>query len=206
MTLMKRFAVAAALTVAAASANAAATASPAKVDATKMALRSLWVDHVFWARNYVVAHNDGDKKAEDEAANQVVANAKAIAGAIEPFYGKAASDQLLSLLAGHWGAVKDIEDASKAKDQKKRDQATANLTANAKEIAKFLSGANPNLPYDTLVSLLSTHGAHHIAQIDQLRNKDYASEAQTWAAMRDHMHMIADALADGIAKQFPDKF
>ena len=206
MGLLKKVFLAAALAACSLGSQAAATASPAKVDATKMALRSLWIDHVFWVRNYVVAHNEGNKKAEDEAANQVVANAKQIAGAIEPFYGKPAADQLLALLAGHWGAVKDIEDAAKAKDQKKRDQATGNLTANAKEIAKFLSGANPNLPYDTLVSLLSAHGAHHIAQIDQLHNKDYATEAQTWAQMRDHMHMIADALVDGIAKQFPDKF
>ena len=181
-------------------------AAAAKVDATRMALRDLWVEHVFWSRAYVVAAESKNGKAADAAANEVVANAKQIAGAIVPFYGQAASDQLLTLLAGHWGAVKSLADATVAGKAKAREKAAAELTANAKAIAKFLSGANPNLPYDALIGLLSAHGAHHVAQIDQLHAKAYADEAKTWAAMRGHMLTIADALAGGLAKQFPDKF
>ena len=36
--------------------------------------------------------------------------------------------------------------------------------------------------------------------------KDYAGQAQTWADMTQHMYVIADALADTIAKQFAAKF
>ena len=36
--------------------------------------------------------------------------------------------------------------------------------------------------------------------------KQYVQEAQTWAAMKDHMYAIADALTLAIAKQFPAKF
>lgn len=183
-----------------------APAASAKVDATRMALRDLWVEHVFWVRNYVVANQAGNAKAAAAAADEVVANAKQIAGAIEPFYGKAASAQLLTLLAGHWGAIKNIDDATVAQKAAAREKATTALVDNAKAIAKFLSGANPNLPYDTLVGLLSAHGAHHIAQIDQLKAGDYAAEGKTWTAMRQHMLVIADALAGGLAKQFPDRF
>jgi hypothetical protein len=197
------------LAVAATAENAThAHAAPAGSKAldTRLALRDLWVEHVFWVRNYVVATDAGNKPEADAAANEVVANAKQIAGAIVPFYGQAASDQLLTLLAGHWGAIKKVEDTTVAGKTKDRDAALAELTTNAKAIAKFLSGANPNLPYDALVGLLSAHGAHHVAQIDQLRAKNYADEARTWAAMRGHMLVIADALTDGIAKQFPEKF
>lgn len=183
-------------------APATTTSSPA---ATKMALRDLWVEHVFWVRNYVVASEAKNTKARDAAEQEVVANAKQLAGAFEPYYGKAASDQLFTLLAGHWGAVKSLEDASVTSNAKLRTEATDKLTANAKEIAKFISGANPNLPYDAVFGLLAAHGAHHMAQIDQLHGGLYAEEAKTWAAMRSHMLMIADALADGIAKQFPAK-
>ena len=31
------------------------------------------------------------------------------------------------------------------------------------------------------------------------------AEAKTWKAMQDHMNTIADALAGGIAAQFPNK-
>ena len=178
----------------------------AKQAATQAALRDLWVEHVFWIRNYVVASKEGNQNEKKVATEQVLANATAISGAIASFYGKPAGDQMLTLLAGHWGAVKDYSDATFHKDTKGQQEATARLIANAKEIAAFLAKANPNLPEATLVGLLSAHGAHHIAQIQQISNGDFAAEAKTWAAMRSHMFTIADALTGGLVKQFPGKF
>ena len=136
----------------------------------------------------------------------MLANATAISGAIASFYGKSAGDRMLTLLAGHWGAVKDYCDASFGHDADGQQKATTALIANAKEIATFLAKANPYQPEATLVGLLSAHGAHHIAQIQQTMQGDYAGEASTWEAMRAHMFTIADALADALAKQFPAKF
>jgi hypothetical protein len=176
----------------------------AKVTETGAALRDLWVGHVFWVRNVVVDTLAGNKNAAAAAEKEVVANAKQIAGAIEPYYGKAASEKLFGLLAGHYGAVKQYLEAAGSKA--KQDAALKSLTGNATEIAKFLSGANPNLPFDTLNGLLLAHGGHHVLEIQQLRGKQYAEEAQTWEAMKKHMYVIADALAGAIAKQFPAKF
>ena len=131
---------------------------------------------------------------------------RAIADAIIPFYGKPAADKLFGLLAGHYGAVKEYMIASYAADTAAKGVAVEKIKANATEIAGFLSSANPNWPKETLVSLLFTHGAHHIAQIDAFAVKDYAAEARTWSAMNAHMLMIADALGKGIVKQFPTKF
>lgn len=182
-------------------ANAAAPTS--KAIQTKDALRDLWVGHVFWVRNVAIETLAGNKAAAKAAEEQVVTNAKQIAGAIEPFYGKAASEKLFGQLAGHYGAVKDYLVAT---DKAAQEAAWKKLGANAEEIATFLSGANPNLPIDTLRGLLLAHGGHHVQQITQLRAKDYAGEAQTWDAMRQHMYVIADALTDALAKQFPAKF
>ncbi len=44
-----------------------------------------------------------------------------------------------------------------------------------------------------------------MAQIDALAEKNYTSEAKVWDDMKNHMYVIADALAGGLAKQFPDK-
>lgn len=185
--------------------HVAPAAAPAKAKAadTQAALRDLWVGHVFWVRNVAVETIAGNAAAAKAAEDQVVANAKQIAGAIEPFYGKAASEKLFGQLAGHYGAVKEY---LQAKDKAGRDAAFQKLAANAEEIAKFLSGANPNLPIDTLRSLLIAHGGHHVQQINQLREKDYAGEATTWEQMKQHMYVIADALAGAIVKQFPSKF
>ena len=184
----------------------AATMLPVKLTDTRAALRDLWIGHVFWVRNVVDATFEGDPDAAAAAERQVVANAKAIAGSIEPFYGKAASEKLFTLLAGHWGAIKGFLDAAHANDKAGEDASLKALLANADEIAAFLGGANPNLPVDVLKSLLAAHGAHHVQQIHEFRAKQFDAEAKTWAAMTQHMYVIADALADGIAKQFPDKF
>lgn len=177
-----------------------------KLHALNSALRDLWIGHVFWVRNVVTARLAGDAAAESAAEQQVVANAKAIAGAFEPFYGEAARDKLFGLLAGHYGAVKDYLDATVAKNASGQSAATDKLLANAKEIAVFLHGANPNLPAEAVDGLLQAHGGHHIAQIQELQRKDFAAEAKTWADMTQHMYVIADALGAAVAKQFPDKF
>ena len=180
--------------------------APAKVNETGAALRDLWVSHVFWVRNVVVSTLAGNQPAAAAAEQEVVANAKQIAAAIEPYYGKDASEKLFGLLAGHYGAVKQYLEATAAGSKAKQEAALKSLSGNATEIARFLSGANPNLPFDTLNGLLLAHGGHHVQQIQLVKSKQYADEAKTWEAMKRHMYVIADALAGAIAKQFPTQF
>jgi hypothetical protein len=184
----------------------AASADQTSVDSTKAVLRDLWIGHIFWVRNVVVAAFAGDAVAQQMAEDQVVANARALAVSIEPFYGAKANDQFFTLLADHYGAVKAYLDASIAADAGKESEATAKLLSNATQIAVFLSNANPFLPKDVLEELLQAHAGHHISQIQQLQTKDYGSEAETWSAMSQHVYVVADATAEAIAKQFPAKF
>lgn len=187
-------------------ASATGAATSVTIADAKAAQRDLWIGHVFWVRNVVDARFEGNANEAKVAEQQVVANAKAIAASIEPFYGKAASEKLFALLAGHWGAISDYLDATRANSKAGQDAAFKQLVANADEIAVFLGGANPNLPVDVLKGLLMAHGSHHVQQIQQYQAGQFDLEAQTWATMKDHMYVIADALAGGIAKQFPEKF
>ena len=186
--------------------HATSTTAAVTVAGTQAALRDLWLGHVFWVRNVVDARFEGDANEAKVAEQQVVANAKAIAASIAPFYGQAAADQMFGLLAGHWGAISGYLDATRAGNAQAADAAFSKLVANAGEISKFLSSANPNLPFDTLQGLLVAHGAHHVQQIKEFRAGQYEQEAKTWAAMKDHMYVIADALGGAIARQFPAKF
>jgi hypothetical protein len=189
----------------AATANAAdATTAPAAPQ-LQAAMRDLWHGHIVHARDYALAVHAGDTAGAKSAADAVVANAKDIANAVGSFYGDAAGKGMLDLLAGHWGAVKAMTDARAKHDKAGADKAMTDLANNAGEIAKFLAGANPNLPEDTVRGLLLAHGAHHSKQIDLIDAGDTAGEAAEWTAMQAHMDMIADALAAAIAKQFPDK-
>ena len=190
--------------------NTAATAANTSVSATQAAtqaaLRDLWIGHIFWVRNVALETMAGNKAAAKVAEGEVVANAKQIAASITPFYGKAGSDALMKLLVEHYTAVKEHIDATAAANKAGQDSGSKDLMVNAGHIADFLSGANPNLPRDTVNSLFVGHAAHHMEQNQQLKDGQYAQEAKTWAAMRDHMYAIADALTAAIAKQLTDKF
>lgn len=182
-------------------ADAVTVAAP-KLQAT---LRELWHGHIVHARDYALAMHAGNAADAKKAADAVVDNAKQISGAVGSFYGQAGGDQMMTLLAGHWGAVKGMTDARIKGDNAAADKAIKDLDTNAAAIAKFLSGANPNLPEDTVLGLMMAHGAHHIQQVKLIIAGDTSGEATEWTAMQDHMDMIADALAGAIAKQFPDK-
>lgn len=182
---------------------APAPAGITAAQATK-SMRDLWVDHIFWVRNVVVETLSHNQAAAAVAEAEVVADAHRIAAAIEPFYGKQASDKLFTLLAGHYGAIKQYLQAG-TNQTAKNTAMKAGLT-NADQIAVFLAGANPNLPVETLKALLDAHISQHAEQIDQLRAKQYSAEAKTWEMMKSHIYIIADALTGALVKQFPHKF
>lgn len=184
----------------------AAAAQPVKVAETKAVLRDLWLGHILSIRNVAVATMDHNAAAREAAETAVVANAEQIARSIEPFYGKAASDKLFTLLAGHYQGIRDHLDATMAGAASRQEAAVKALTANAAEISTFLSGANPHLPKDTVMGLLMAHAAHHITEFQQLKSGEYAQEAETWKGMKQHIYVVADALTEALAAQFPDKF
>jgi hypothetical protein len=173
---------------------------------TSAALRDLWVGHIFWVRNVSLAAIDNNDAALKAAEQQAVANAKSIAASIEPFYGATAKEAFFKLLAGHYGAVKAYLLATVAGTTSAQAAATQSLTSNAGDIAVFLSKANPYLPKDAVGSLLLAHGSHHIQQIQELKARNYTSEAKTWEDMKNHVYQIADATADALAKQYPEQF
>lgn len=185
--------------------DAAASAETVAAPQLQAALRELWHGHVVHTRDYALAVHADDQAAATAAAGAVVANATRIGEAVAGFYGEAAGARMLELLGGHWSAVKALTDAGKAGDAAVRSQAIADLTGNAGEIARFLSGANPYLAEDAVSGLLVAHGGHHAQQVLQIMADDIQGEAATWTAMQAHMDVIADALAAAIARQFPDK-
>jgi len=189
-------------------ASPAMTAASAPATAPKLhaALRSLLHGHIVATRDYALAIHAGNDAKAKQAAASVVDNAKQIADAVAGFYGPAAGKQFLNLLAGHWGGVKALTDAAHAHDAAAEQKAMQDLANNGDQIAKFLGGANPNLPEQTVKGLWMMHVNDHKIQVDQMMsNAPAAEQAQTWHHMENHANTIADALAGGIAKQFPQK-
>ena len=181
-------------------------ANQANLTDTKAMMRNLWAGHIFWIRNVVLDNAIGIPEARNIAEQEVVNNAKQIASTLSPFYGELASENLFTLLADHYGAITEYADATVVGNTLQQEVALAHLSSNADNIAAFLSGANPYLSKDGVRGLIAAHGSHHVAQIIQLQEHDYSSEAQTWKVMRKHADVIADTLTTALAQQFPAKF
>jgi hypothetical protein len=139
-------------------------------------------------------------------AERLLKNQADIGNAIKPLYGNAAGDKLTALLKDHILLAADLVTAAKAGDSAKATEAEKKWYTNADDMAELLSGANPNWPKEALKSLLYAH----LGMVKQEAVARITKDAATYISARDNGHehilKIADALSDGIIKQFPKKF
>jgi hypothetical protein len=171
----------------------------------KVAMRKLWTDHTVWTRDYIIAAVD-DRPDATAAANRLMKNQEDIGKAIAAYYGPAAGQQLTSLLKEHISIAVDLIKAAKAGNKTAQQQADDRWQKNAVDIATFLSKANPNWPKDTLVDMMKKHLSTTTAEVVARLTHDWEGDVRAYDAVYDHILMMADALSDGIIKQFPDKF
>ena len=73
------------------------------------------------------------------------------------------------------------------------------------EIATFLSGANPNWPRQALLDMLNQHLTLTTQEAVARLQKNWTADVAAFDAIFNQAMMMADALTDGIAKQFPAK-
>ena len=171
----------------------------------KAALRRLWADHVIWTRQYVVAAVAGTPDA-DAAAGRLLKNQDDIGGAIVPFYGAAAGQALTGLLKQHIMIAVDLIEAAKASDDDRFKVKDEQWTRNAEEIADLLSGANPNWPKKDVVDLLGLHLSLTKQEVVARLQSDWSADVEAFDQIFTEIMTVADVLADGIVKQFPDRF
>lgn len=170
----------------------------------KMAMRKLWEDHITYTRNYIISAL-ADLPDRDSVAKRLLQNQDDIGNAIKPFYGEQAGQKLAALLRNHIVIATEVVDAAKS-NSKQLDAAQKKWSANGKDIAAFLSSANPNWPKQTLENMLETHLVLTTGEVVGRLNKDWAADIKSYDEGHLHMLMFADALTDGITKQFAAKF
>jgi hypothetical protein len=152
----------------------------------KRDMRKLWEDHITYTRNYIIS---------------------ALAGLddTKQVYGDEAGKKLASLLRDHILIAADVVKAAKADDQEELKAQQKKWKQNADDIAAFLSKANPNWPEKDLKAMLHEHLALTTDEVVGRIKKDWAADIAAYDKGHLHILKLADALATGIAKQFPDK-
>jgi hypothetical protein len=190
-------------------AHASATAAPrpsAKAVAFRSAMDKLWEDHITWTRMVIV-----DFAAElpdlQTAEARLLRNQADIGNAIKPYYGRAAGKRLTSLLRTHILEAVPVLQAAKAGDKTKLRNALSAWYANARQIAAFLSKANPhNWPLAMTNAMMRQHLAlttkEAVARLQGRWSADVAAYDQVHAEILRMSHM----LSSGIIRQFPNRF
>ena len=106
----------------ASAADAPSSPMPAKAVTTQAAERDLWLGHIFWVREVARGLAEKNQAAADFAEKQVVANAKGIAGSIEPFYGKAATDAIVQAAGGSLHCDQGARDGDRRRRRRRREE------------------------------------------------------------------------------------
>ncbi len=171
----------------------------------RSAMRKLWADHVVWTRCYVVSAI-ADLPDAKATATRLLRNQEEIGNAIVPFYGKPAGDKLTELLKEHILIAVELVAAAKTGDQAKFADADMKWTKNASEIAVFLSKANPYWPEKTVTDLLNLHLKLTKEEAVARLNSRWEEDVGKFDEIFTEILVLADALAEGIIKQFPKRF
>ena len=186
-------------------ATGSASARAPSAIALKQDMRKLWTDHVVWTRDYIIAAV-GDQPDAQAAANRLMKNQEDIGNAVATFYGAAAGQQLTTLLKEHITIAVDLIKAAKAGDKAGQQQADSRWQQNAVQIAEFLSKANPHWPKDVVTDLMKKHLSTTTNEVVARLNKDWDADVRAFDEVYGHILHMADALSEGIVKQFPNKF
>ncbi|WP_090982806.1 glycosyltransferase [Paenibacillus sp. CF384] len=168
-------------------------------------LRKLWGDHIYWTRAYIVSATEG-LADRDKVLERLLRNQQDLGNAVKPYYGENAGNKLAELLREHILLAGQVLEAVKSGNQADLEKHTKAWYRNADDIAKFLSGANPNWTYKEIKDIMDRHLQFITVAVAARMKKDWNGDILAFDEGLAHMLMFADILTQGIVAQFPDKF
>jgi len=171
----------------------------------KNALRALWEQHVAWTRMTIVAIATGSS-ALPQVSQRLLRNADDMAAAFKPFYGEEKADKFGELIRQHLLIAADLVTAAKKGDTAAAAKAEKEWYANAKAIAKFLSGINPYWQEKDLDAMLTEHLDLTKAEALTKVRGNTARSIELYDRIEKQALAMADALSEGIIRQFPEDF
>ncbi len=169
-------------------------------------MRKLWEDHITWTRLAIVSFAAGLPDFNQTAA-RLLRNQEDIGNAIKPYYGRRAGNRLEALLKEPIAGAVELLKAAKAGDDAKFAAAKQAWYRNSRQIARFLSNANPPfLPFAATNRLMKRHLDQTLDEAAHRLGGDFPADIRDYDRIRRHILMMADAISTGIIKQFPGRF
>lgn len=171
----------------------------------KSDMQKAWIDHTIWTRSYIVSVMSNRPDAKD-VLDRLLQNQQDIGNLIKPYYGEEAGNKLAELLREHIQIAGKIVAAAKTGNQADLKKLDADWHRNADDIAKFLSAANPNWPFQTIQDMFYKHLQLITEIVLACLKGDWKADIAATDKNEIHMIHLAGILTEGIVKQFPQKF
>lgn len=168
-------------------------------------MHKLWEDHILWTRNVVFNIMD-ELPGTTEAVNRLLQNQVDIGNAIKTYYGDAAGTQLTVLLHEHITIAADLLTALKNNNTPAFNTANAQWINNANAIAALLSSVNPNWHLTEMQMMMHEHLTATAAEALARKTGNYPGDVAAFDEVHRQILAMADMLAEGIVKQFPNMF
>ncbi|MCR4294309.1 MAG: glycosyltransferase [Elusimicrobia bacterium] len=175
-----------------------------KRTAFRASMRKLWAEHAIWTRAYIVAASAGAPDTA-AAASRLLRNQSEIGAAFVPYYGDETGAKLGQLVKEHVLIAADLMAALKKGNEEKRRAADALWRDNAVELAALLNAANPHWSKEAYGDMLRRHLALTARQMTARLGKKWDEDIAAFDQAYAEILMMADDLADGVIKQFPEK-
>ena len=169
-------------------------------------MRVLWEDHITWTRLAIISLTTGSPDTQ-ATVGRLLRNQTDIGNAVKPFYGKAAGNALTAKLREHILIAADVVAAAKAGDKAKLTDAQARWQRNANEIAALLNSVNPRYwKLGAMKAEMSEHLALTTQEAVARLQGRWTADVAAYDRIHHHILHLSDAIADGIVKQFPNRF
>ena len=140
------------------------------------------------------------------AASSLKANSTDLAAAIGRIFGEPAQVAFADLWGRHVDTYLQYIEAVRTQDATARQATLASLHSYHVQLAAFLHGAIPKLSQADLEALISHHVTALINQVDAAAAGDHVRTVAVTREAYAQMFVVADALGNGIADQFPGRF
>ncbi|WP_379967809.1 acetylglutamate kinase [Ectobacillus sp. sgz5001026] len=178
--------------------------SKAAVD-FKSYMRLLWEQHVTWTRMVILSliFNLPDL---DVAITRLLQNAPDMGNSIKPFYGENIARKYSDLIKDHLVIAADLVKAAKAGNKSAASIAERKWYSNADEIVEFLHSIIPYLSKEGFRKMFYEHLALTKSEAVSILSKDYKSGVQMYDKIEKEALEMADAISEGVIKQFPHMF
>jgi hypothetical protein len=169
-------------------------------------MRKLWEDHITWTRLAIVSFAGGLPDF-DPTAQRLLRNQTDIGNAVKPYYGRKAGNQLTALLKEHIAGAVDLLQAAKAGDDTAFAAAKDAWYRNGRQIARFLSSANPRfLPFGRINRMMRGHLDLTLKEAADRLGGDFDADIRDYDHIHNHILRMSDALSTAIIRQFPARF